>query len=92
MVSIIFKEIDFYQLFWLMCVYSVGGWVAETIVGIVRNKRFTNKGFLNGPYCIIYGIAAVIVTVGFEELQESLLFLFVGSAVLCTVMDCCKIH
>ena len=87
MVSIIFKEIDFYQLFWLMCVYSVGGWVVETIVGIVRNKRFTNKGFLNGPYCIIYGIAAVIVTVGFEELQESLLFLFVGSAVLCTVIE-----
>lgn len=87
MVSIIFKEIDFYQLFWLMCVYSVGGWVAETIVGIVRNKRFINKGFLNGPYCIIYGIAAVIVTVGFEELQESLLFLFVGSAVLCTVIE-----
>ena len=43
MVSIIFKEIDFYQLFWLMCVYSVGGWVVETIVGIVRNKRFTKN-------------------------------------------------
>lgn len=94
MVSIIFKEIDFYQLFWLMCVYSVGGWVAETIVGIVRNKRFTNKGFLNGPYCIIYGIAAVIVTVGFEELQGIL------AVSVCRFrsfmhgnrMDCCKIH
>ena len=81
MVSIIFKEIDFYQLFWLMCVYSVGGLVAETIVGIIRNKRFTNKGFLNGPYCIIYGIAAVIVSV-----CRFCSFMY-GNR-----MDCCKIH
>ena len=88
MVSIIFKEIDFYQLFWLMCVYSVGGWVAETIVGIVRNKRFTNKGFLNGPYCIIYGIAAVIVTAGILAVSVCRFRSFMHG----NRMDCCKIH
>lgn len=87
MLSTILRELDFSQLFWLACVYSVGGWLSETAVGIIKNRRFTNKGFLNGPYCVIYGVAAVIVTVGFEDLQESWIFLFIGCSVLCTVIE-----
>lgn len=77
----------FYQLLWLICLYSFGGWLGETIVGIIKNKRFTNKGFLNGPYCLIYGIAAAMVTVGFQDLDESWMFLFIGCMVLCTVIE-----
>ena len=41
-------------VFWFM-VYSVGGWVYETIICSIGQRRFVNRGFLNGPYCPIYG-------------------------------------
>ena len=81
------ESTNFYQLFWLICIYSFGGWLGETIVGIIKNKRFTNKGILNGPYCLIYGIAAAAVTVGFSDLNETWIFLFIGCLVLCTVIE-----
>lgn len=87
MLGKILIETDWAWAFLLFLAYSIGGWVAETTVGIIKNKKFTNKGFLNGPYCTIYGVAALIVTVGFAELKNSWTFLFIGSMVLCTVIE-----
>ena len=39
---------------WFM-IYSVVGWIYESILCSVAQKKFINRGFLNGPYCPIYG-------------------------------------
>ena len=36
--------------------YSFIGWLWETILFTVREKRFVNRGFLFGPMCPIYGV------------------------------------
>ena len=57
------------ELVWLLLIYSFLGWVVETIVGTVKKKKFVNRGFSTGPFCLVYGIAAVFMAVTMEELM-----------------------
>ena len=57
------------ELVWLLLIYSFLGWVVETIVGTVKKKTFVNRGFSTGPFCLVYGIAAVFMAVTMEELM-----------------------
>ena len=56
------------ELIWLLLIYSFLGWVIETIVGTVKKKKFVNRGFSTGPFCLVYGTAAVFMAVTMEEL------------------------
>lgn len=76
-----------YQLLWIFYTYSFFGWLAETIYGAVRLKRFVNRGFLNGPLCVIYGIAGVLCSVGLRDQQNNLFWLFVGGVIYTTVLE-----
>ena len=51
-------EIELYFLWFLL--YSFIGWVYESMLYTVRQRKFINRGFLNGPYCPIYGTGAVL--------------------------------
>ena len=42
-------------------IYAVIGWLCEVVYCSIPQKKFINRGFLNGPYCPIYGVGAVIV-------------------------------
>lgn len=66
------------ELLWLFLIYSFAGWVIETIFTTVKQRRFANRGLINGPFCILYGITAVLITVGLGELTGFWLFLFSG--------------
>ena len=44
---------------WLM-IYSVIGWVYESTICSIGQRKLINRGFLNGPYCPIYGTGAVL--------------------------------
>ena len=45
---------------WLM-IYSIIGWVYESTICSISQRKLINRGFLNGPYCPIYGTGAVLV-------------------------------
>ncbi len=68
-------------------IYSFLGWLCECVLAAVRKKRFINRGVLNGPLCCIYGFAAVAISLGLSELKGSVLFLFVGSAVVAGLIE-----
>ena len=51
------------ELLWLALSYSFLGWVIETAAGTVKKKKFVNRGFSTGPFCLVYGVAAVLMTV-----------------------------
>lgn len=74
-----------YELLWLFLVYSFLGWVLETVVAAMKQKRFVNRGLINGPACIVYGVAAVIISVNLRELRG--LWLFLGSMVFAVVIE-----
>ncbi|UWG96693.1 hypothetical protein LPY66_17700 [Dehalobacter sp. DCM] len=41
--------------------YSFAGWVLETMFASLEQKKFVNRGFLNGCFCPIYGFGAVMI-------------------------------
>ena len=77
----------FYQLIFIILAYSFIGWVAETVAADLVYHRFVNRGFLNGPVCLIYGISAALMGIVFWELKDYTLYLFIGCAGLPTIIQ-----
>ncbi|EFE12365.1 putative ABC transporter permease [Clostridium sp. M62/1] len=75
------------EFLWLFLVYSFLGWVLETAVGTIKRKRFTNRGFTTGPFCGVYGTAAVLMAAVLQELRENPVFLFLGCAAVATAVE-----
>lgn len=48
--------------FLLFIIYSAVGWIFEVIVAIFTNRKLTNRGFLIGPICPIYGVGAILIS------------------------------
>lgn len=76
-----------YHLIWLFFCYSLLGWVLETALAALRQRRYVDRSVLFGPWCVIYGVTGLLITAGLRELEGSLFFLFLGSAVYATVVE-----
>lgn len=74
-----------YELLWLLFLYSFLGWILETITAAIKQKRFVNRGLVNSPFCILYGITAVFITLFSQELRG--IWLFMGCSILATVFE-----
>ena len=77
----------FSEIIWLILIYSFLGWFVETIVGTIRKKKFVNRGFSSGPFCFIYGTAAVIMIIALEDLERRPVFLFLGCMAIATMIE-----
>lgn len=75
----------FGDLLWLFFIYSFLGWILETVTAAIKNRQFVNRGFINSPLCIIYGVTACTVTVFFNELRG--VWLFVASVLMSTLIE-----
>ena len=64
-----------YDLLWLFFIYSFAGWVLETAAATLMHRKFSNRGLVNGPLCILYGVGAVAMSVGLQELTAMALFI-----------------
>lgn len=74
-----------YELLWLFFVYSFAGWILETAVAVLKQRKLVNRGLVNGPFCVLYGITAVIMSIGLQELSGFWLFVF--ASVYATVAE-----
>lgn len=68
-----------YEMGWIVLIYSFLGWCAEVAFAAVRHGRFVNRGFLNGPVCPIYGYGVLCVLLILEPVKSNLVLLFFGS-------------
>nr|WP_307760150.1 hypothetical protein [uncultured Peptostreptococcus sp.] len=68
-------------------IYSFLGWVVEVAFHALKCGKFINRGMLAGAVCPIYGFGAVIIIYLLEPIKDNLLLLFLGSAILCTVLE-----
>ena len=76
-------------LFWFICfvVYSFLGWICETFFCSAAQRRFVNRGFLNGPFCPIYGFGALLVIGLFSKYENDLLALFLLSMAVTSIVE-----
>ena len=76
-----------YYLLWFFFVYAFLGWCAEVGYAATKTGKFVNRGFLNGPWCPVYGFGVVIVLGCLEPLSGNLPLLFLGSVALTSALE-----
>lgn len=78
---------QFWILFLLFTAYSFIGWLSESIFCSVPEHRFINRGFLNGPFCPIYGFGALLVVSVLSPFRHNILLLFFIAVVLTSTLE-----
>ena len=76
-----------YKYLYYFFIYSFLGWCLEVCYAALNTETFVNRGFLNGPYCPIYGVGVVIVILLVFPLRKNMLLLYVASVVLTSVLE-----
>ena len=76
-----------YEILAYFFVYGVLGWCVEVAFAAVKEGRFVNRGFLNGPICPIYGVGVTVVVYFLTPYKDNLILLYVLSTVLVTVLE-----
>ena len=85
-----------YFLFFVF--YSVIGWLYEVFLEVVVYRwGFSNRGVLFGPYCVIYGVGALIIIFALGRLKRTPvrigrvsitpILVFLGIVVLTTALE-----
>lgn len=66
-------------LFIYFFLYAIIGWMCEVVYCSIPEKKFINRGFLNGPYCPIYGVGALIIIMFLMPyVSDPILVFFIG--------------
>lgn len=88
-----------YFLFLAFLAYSVFGWCYEVFLEtVVYGWGFSNRGFLFGPYCPVYGFGALLLIFFLQPLQKKypggkgLAIVFIGTMVLATAAELLTSH
>lgn len=79
-----FFNLLFRLIFWFM-LYSVVGWIYESVLCSITDRHLVNRGFLNGPYCPIYGSGALLDIFILGRIENPFLLFFLGVIVTCTL-------
>lgn len=77
----------FYDLIRYFIIYAFLGWCIEVAYAAVKEGRFINRGFLNGPVCPIYGFGMLAVLMVLSRLKGSFFALFAGSVILTSLLE-----
>lgn len=75
------------ELILLFFIYSVIGWLWETIYCSSKAHKFVYRGFLVGPYCPIYGFGVLLVLLLVSPYQKNLLVLYIFSTCVVTILE-----
>ncbi len=73
------------NLFLWLIFYSFAGWVYETILCSITQKKFVNRGFLNGPLCPIYGCGAILLILVLSPIRNPVILFLAGMLLTCSV-------
>lgn len=75
------------EYFFIFMLYSVGGWIMETLLFVFRDKKVVKRGFLFGPLCPIYGTGAIICIAILYGRITNVFLLFIIGLLLCGTIE-----
>lgn len=76
-----------YQILAYFLVYSFLGWCCEVIYCTLNSGTFVNRGFLNGPWCPIYGFGMVGILVLLRPVFHRGWLLFLGATLITSTIE-----
>lgn len=68
-------------------IYSFLGWCCEVAFHTLTCGDFSNRGFLFGPVCPIYGFGVIFVVLATEPFAHNIALLFLVSALLTSALE-----
>ena len=71
----------------LFFIYSILGWIMETVKGVITTKKLVNRGFLIGPYCPIYGVGCCLLTAFLSKYVDDIPIMFFMSMIICGSLE-----
>jgi len=76
-----------YNYTFYFLIYSFLGWSLEVCHAALNTGKFVNRGFLNGPYCPIYGFGSMAIIYFVTPFKENLLILFIASVIITSILE-----
>ncbi len=76
-----------FNLLTYFVIYSLAGWILESVFRSICERKIINTGFLKGPFCPIYGVGAIIMIVFLDKFKENILLLFIMSIIILTIWE-----
>ena len=77
------------DLVWYVMVYSIIGWTIEVCVYAVTTHRFVNRGLLNLPFSIPYGLVSAVLMVVLPTLHGLPVQFLMTLAISCLIRVLC---
>lgn len=56
--------------------YSFIGWFGEVLFILLKEKKFVNRGITNGPFCTLYGLIAVVLSLTLNDIDNTFVVFF----------------
>ncbi len=78
-------SIAIYFLYFI--ILAMLGWMMEVTLQLVQKHKFSNRGFLIGPYCPIYGCGGLLITLTLSNLSNHPIALFSTAILICGVLE-----
>lgn len=82
-----FMNTDVYHLVHWFFLYSILGWFVESVYMSFCERKITNRGFIRGPICPIYGFGALSVYFILLPFQHNYVLLYILGSVLATTLE-----
>ena len=80
--------ISIWRILAYFIIYSVAGYVVETIYGIITKGVWESRqSFLYGPFCGIYGLGAVIMIICLHKFPKKFNALFIGGFIVGSIVE-----
>lgn len=80
--------ISLWRLMAYFIIYSVAGFIIETIFGLLTKGVIeSRKSFLYGPFCAIYGVGAVIMIPSLQRFKKNNYTLFIGGMLIGSLVE-----
>ncbi len=79
----------FVRYFFIFIIYAFLGYLCEVVYVSIGNRKLTNRGYLYGPICPIYGYGAVILLLALNPIYELHLWylVFILGVVLTSTLE-----
>lgn len=78
---------DLYHIIQWFFIYSILGWVVESVYMSICERRLVNRGFIFGPICPIYGFGALGAYFLLKPFAGNYVLLYVLGSILATTFE-----
>ena len=69
------------KYFLIFVIISFFGWCGEVIYALIVTKKFTNRGYIVGPLCPVYGVGGLLFIYILHFFEKNVFVLFIASII-----------